>query len=69
VSLHADLASLRSTLEQAIDRVDEASNNVKGTALDDLLGDMYEVERHLRGANRRLARVLAHLDATGLGSD
>lgn len=69
VSLHADLASLRSTLEQAVDRIDEAASSVKGTVLDDLLVDLYEVERHLRGANRRLARVVGHLEDTGLGKD
>ncbi len=67
MSLHADLASLRSTLEQAVDRVDDASSAVKGTALDDLLADLYEVERHLRGANRRLAKVVAYLEDTGQG--
>lgn len=69
MSLHADLASLRSTLEQAVDRIEEAGRTVKGTALDDLLMDLYEVERHLRGANRRLARVVNHLGDTGAGQD
>ena len=67
MSLHADLASLRSTLEQAGDRIDDASSTVKGTALDDLLADLYEVERHLRGANRRLAKVVTYLEDTGQG--
>ncbi|MFM7068874.1 MAG: hypothetical protein ACKOYM_05365 [Actinomycetes bacterium] len=67
MSLHADLASLRSTLEQAVDRVDDAARGVRGTSLDDLLTDLYEVERHLRGANRRLAKVVAYLDDHGHG--
>ena len=58
MSLHADLTSLASTLDQMLERVETAAGEVKGTDRDDLLGDLYEVERHLRSANRRLARTL-----------
>jgi hypothetical protein len=34
---------------------------VKGGEHDDLLGDLYEIERHLRSANRRLHRTLSAL--------
>ncbi len=58
MSLHADLTSVMSTLDQMIDRLDEAAKEVSGTDQDDLLGDLYEVERHLRQAARRLNRTL-----------
>jgi hypothetical protein len=61
VSLHADLASMQSTLDQVLDRLDEASADVRGTDRDDLLGDLYEIERHLRAAARRLRRAVAAL--------
>ena len=47
MSLHADLASMQSTLDQVLDRLDEATEVVRGTERDDLLGDLYEIERHL----------------------
>ena len=58
MGLHADLASLSSTLDQMIERVDAAATSMKDGDDEDLLGDLYEVERHLRSANRRLNRVL-----------
>jgi hypothetical protein len=61
VSLHADLASMQSTLDQVLDRLDEATEVVRGTERDDLLGDLYEIERHLKAAARRLTRALAAL--------
>jgi hypothetical protein len=35
--------------------------SVQGTELDDLVGDLYEIERHLRAASRRLGRTLGEL--------
>jgi len=61
VSLHADLASMQSTLDQVLDRLTEASGEVRGTDQDDLLGDIYEIERHLKAASRRLRRAVAGL--------
>jgi hypothetical protein len=58
VSLHADLASMQSTLDQVLTRIDEASEVVRGTDRDDLLGDLYEIERNLQAAQRRLRRAL-----------
>lgn len=65
MSLNADLASLSSTLDQLLERVEASAAEVRGTDRDDLLGDLYEVERHLRSANRRLSRALAGLDVRG----
>ncbi|MBU6215470.1 MAG: hypothetical protein KGR17_02615 [Acidobacteria bacterium] len=61
MSLHADLASLQSTLDQSLERLADAVQSVRGTELDDLTGDLYEIERHLRAATRRLGRTLADL--------
>ena len=61
MSLNADLASLSSTLDQMLERVESAAGEVRGTNRDDLLGDLYEIERHLRSANRRLRRALASM--------
>jgi hypothetical protein len=49
---------MQSTLDQVLVRVDEASEVVKGTDRDDLLGDLYEIERNLQAAQRRLRRAL-----------
>jgi hypothetical protein len=61
MGLHADLASLSSTLDQMLERVEASAEEVRGTDRDDLLADLYEIERHLRSANRRLGRALAAL--------
>ena len=53
-----------STLDQVFERLEEAANEVRGTAEDDLLTDIYEVERHLRQAARRLTRTLDTLPGT-----
>ncbi len=59
MSLHADLASLVSSLDQMLERIESAAEAVKGTSEEVLLVDLYEVERNLKMANRRLNRVLA----------
>ena len=61
MSLHADLTSVLSTLDQVIERLDEAAGELEGPARDDLLVDLYEVERHLRAATRRLNRTVSSL--------
>ena len=59
MSLQADLLSMQSTLDQVLDRLKESVESVRGTDRDDLMGDLYEIERHIRSANRRLTRTLA----------
>jgi hypothetical protein len=59
MSLHADLASLTSSLDQMIERVESAVGEIEGGEDEDLLVDLYEVERSLRTANRRLNRILS----------
>ena len=58
MSLEADLLSLSSTLDQMIERLEAVAEEVRGTERDELLGGIYDVERHLRSANRRLNRTL-----------
>ena len=57
--MHADLTSVLSTLDQVIERLDEAGSQLEGPAREDLLIDLYEVERHLRAATRRLTRTVS----------
>ncbi len=64
MSLHADLTSVLSTLDQVLERLDEAANSVDGERREDLLVDLYEVERHLRSATRRLTRTVNGLPGT-----
>jgi hypothetical protein len=61
VSLHADLVSMQSSLDQLLERVLESVSEVQGTDRDDLVGDLYEVERNLRAAARRLSRAASSL--------
>jgi hypothetical protein len=65
VSLHADLASVLSTLDQVLERLSEATHEVDGDEREDLLSDLYEVERHIRSASRRLNRTLVGLPEPG----
>lgn len=58
MSLKADLLSLSSTLDQMIERLEAAATEVRGTDNDDMLGAIYDIERHLRAANRRLNRTI-----------
>ncbi len=59
MSLHADLASLVSSLDQMLERIESAAEAVNDTSDSELLVDLYEVERNLKMANRRLNRALA----------
>lgn len=65
MSLHADLTSVLSTLDQVLERLDEAASSVDGAQREDLLVDLYEVERHLRAASRRLTRTVGGLPESG----
>ncbi len=56
---------MQSTLDQVLVRIDEAAQVVRGTDRDDLLGDLYEVERNLQTAQRRLRRALDAADQLG----
>lgn len=65
MSLHSDLTSVLSTLDQVLERLGEAAEEVDGSEREDLLVDIYEVERHLRAAARRLNRTVSGLPQPG----
>lgn len=67
MSVHADLTSVLSTLDQVLERLEEAAGAVDGNRREDLLIDLYEVERHLRAAVRRLTRTVSGLPDPGNG--
>lgn len=58
MSLKADLLSLSSTLDQMIERLEGAAVEVRGSDTDAMLGAIYDIERHLKAANRRLNRMI-----------
>lgn len=51
-----------STFDQTLERLGESAKEVSGTPLDDVVTDIYEVERHLRAAMRRLKRALDQVE-------
>lgn len=51
-----------STFDQALERLDESAREVAGGPEDDVVADIYEVERHLRQAQRRLKRAIDYLE-------
>jgi hypothetical protein len=57
----AQLSSVATGLDELIERVDAAASRVREAHRDDLASDLYEVERSLEAARRRLAGVLRQL--------
>ena len=55
---HAELSSLATSLEEVQRRLTAVADRYAGTATDELAGELYEVERSLRTAERRLHSVL-----------
>jgi hypothetical protein len=55
---HAQLSALADTLDSLTKRVTAAAERYHGTAQEDLATDLYEVERSLRSASRRLGKLL-----------
>lgn len=51
-----------STFDQTLERLDECAQEASGTSVDDVVGDIYEVERNLRAATRRLKRAIEYLE-------
>jgi len=54
----AELSSLATALDDLTARVTAIADGLSGSARDDVAVELYEVERALDGARRRLARVL-----------
>lgn len=57
----AQLLSLSTALGELTERLTGVADRYAGTERDDVAIDLYEVERALRGADRRLQRLLQAL--------
>ncbi|MCB1005059.1 MAG: hypothetical protein KDB35_12830 [Acidimicrobiales bacterium] len=55
---HAQLSSVASGLDELVRRVAEAADTARDEGRDDQAGDLFEVERSLQAASRRLATLL-----------
>ncbi|MGQ0616377.1 MAG: hypothetical protein ACT4PW_05220 [Acidimicrobiia bacterium] len=55
---HATLAAVTSSLGELTARVTQVADRHVGTASEDIAVDLYEVERSLRAATRRLSRLV-----------
>lgn len=61
MSLGAELGSLSSTIDGLVQRIGELARSTEGHATDDVSVALYDVERSLAAASRRLGRVLRDL--------
>jgi len=59
----AELSSLVTAIEELQQRITAAAEELSGTADDDVAIDLYEVERALRSARRKLHRASEELAA------
>jgi hypothetical protein len=57
----AELSSAATTLEELAARVERVGDLLQGAEQESLAGDLYEVERNLRAAPRRLEAVLTRM--------
>lgn len=55
----AQLSSLSTVVDELVARVTALADRYSGTERDDLAHDLYEVERSLKEARRRLAKLMA----------
>ncbi|MDY7102599.1 MAG: hypothetical protein S0880_15575 [Actinomycetota bacterium] len=60
-SLRAHLSSTSTALDDLTKRVTDAAESLAGGDDDDVATDLFEVERALRSATRRLERVVRNL--------
>jgi len=58
----AQLSSLSSALTDLTDRITALADGFQGTPREDVAADLYEVERHLQAADRRLRSLVDKLD-------
>lgn len=54
----ARLASMATTLDDLVERIEEVGNQFTGSKRESLAHDIFEVERSLRSAQRRLNKVV-----------
>jgi hypothetical protein len=57
----AELASASTTVDELADRVERVAHRMEQAAEESLAGDLFEVERNLRAARRRLDGVLSRM--------
>lgn len=58
MTARAELSSVSTRLEELVKRVTDIADGLAGDERDSLGPDLYEVERTLRAAERRLRRVI-----------
>lgn len=58
---HAQLSSVATGLTEMIQRVSESADGMRQAGRDDLAGDLFEVERSLQAAARRLAALVRQI--------
>jgi Mg2+ and Co2+ transporter CorA len=55
---HAQLSALSSSLADLAERVTTLADRYQGSPREDVAADLYDVERHLQAADRRLRALL-----------
>ena len=58
MTAHAELSSVSTGLEDLVKRITDIADGLAGEDRDRIGADLYEVERTLRAAERRLRRVI-----------
>jgi hypothetical protein len=61
-SARAALSTVASSLDELTARVTTEADRYAGTERDDIASDLYEIERSLRAAARRLERLIDRLE-------
>lgn len=59
----AHLSSLSSALADLTERITTLADGFQATPREDVAADLYEVERHLQAADRRLRSLVTRLEA------
>jgi hypothetical protein len=59
----AQLSSMTTTLGDLVERFNAIAEGFRGSPREDVAADLYDVERHLEAANRRLRILLRRLEA------
>jgi len=62
ISDGAELSSIMTVLADLQDRVVEVADKWRAVERDDVAGDLYDVERSLRNAQRRIRRAVQGFD-------
>ena len=60
----AQLSSLSTSLREMIERLTRIADGLQGAPREDATADLYDVERNLRAADRRLQKLLQRLERT-----